>query len=184
MNANMPPAQSKEVWSVTVLYEDTDVRERAMRVSDHLMRQFWSEIEFDFNWWRFAYLEDEVLASQAASHTMDADALIIAVQNEGDFSPTTRSWLEQAMAGRGVREGAFIALFGGEEGPLCRAATKKDAFLRSLAQRAGMDYLTGAPSVLPGGLPDSLDSFSRRAIQHSSVMDDILRHTPPPNLCF
>jgi hypothetical protein len=55
---------------------------------------------------------------------------------------------------------------------------KNDAVLRALAQRAGMDYFTGSPNALPGGLPASLDSYGHRAAQQSSVMEDILRHMP------
>lgn len=184
MNANVLPTESKETWSVIVLYEDTDIRQRAMRVCDHLMRQFWSDIEFDFNWWRFGYLHDEVLAERAISHAADADAIILAARSEGDLSPTVKQWLEHAVERRGAREGAFIALFGGGESEGSLLSPRKDAYLRNLAQVAGMDYLTEAPNVLPGGLPDSLDKFSRRAAEHSSVMDDILRHTPPPTFSF
>ncbi len=174
------PIQSKETWSVSVLYEDTETREHAMSMCDHLMRQFWSDIEFDFNWWRFSFLEDAVLARQACNHAMDADIFIVAVQRESELSPNLLEWLERALALRGVREGAFIALLSGGGSDARQTSGKNDASLRTLARRAGLDYFTEAPSVLPGGLPASLDSYSHRAEQHSSLMDDILRHTPPP----
>jgi len=171
-------AESRESWSVTLLYEDTDVRQRAMRMCDHLMRQFWSDIEFDFNWWRFTFLEDPILARQAGRHLTDADVVIFAARRENELPPTLRNWLEGHLETRGVREGAFIALFGEEDGPP-RADSRKDLYLRALAQRNGMDYLTEPPAALPGRLPDSLDTFSQRAQQHSSVMDGILQREVP-----
>ncbi len=178
------PVQSKETWSVSVLYEDTTIRERAMLMCDHLMRQFWSDIEFDFNWWRFSFLNDPVLAQQAARHATDADVIIIAVRAEGDLGTGIRTWLEQAVERRGVREGAFIALFCGDQGELRPAVGRKDDCLRALARKAGMDYFTEAPRVLPGSLPTSLDTYSHRAEQTTSVMEEILRRTPPARCTF
>jgi hypothetical protein len=182
MNANASPAPVKESWSVTVLYQDTEVRQRAMQVCDHLMRQFWSEIEFDFSWWRFSFLEEEVLAERAASHLWDSDAIIIAVRSDGELPSAQAAWLEEAMARRGVRGGAFIALFCGEAHSAARTDAAMDAKLRDLAERGGMDYLTEPPNVLPGCLPDSLDNFSRRAEEHTTIMDNILKHAPPPRM--
>jgi hypothetical protein len=181
MNANTLPAEARETWSVTVLYEDTQVRERAMRMCDHLMRQFWSELEFDFDWWRVSFLEDAILARQAESHVSDADLLIVAVHGESDLSVTLKRCLEAGLDERGVRQGAFIALFDDEQ-KRTPAVLRNGFYLRTLAHRYGMDYLTEAPTALAGALPDSLDGFSERAEEHSSVMEDILRQTPRSEL--
>lgn len=182
MSANTPSKPSPEVWSVSVLYQDTQVRQRAMQVCDHLMRRFWSEIEFDFNWWRFSFLQDEVLSQRAASHVVDADAIILATAAEGEFPAMMRTWLSRALEQRGEREGMFIALYGSEENPFHRPDPRTDDLLRTLAQRAGMDYFTEAPTALPGGLPDSLDNYSQRAEEHTTIIESILHHAPPPAL--
>lgn len=182
MNTTKASTPVKESWSVTVLYEDTEVRQRAMQVCDHLMRHFWSEIEFDFNWWRFSFLTEQVLAERAASHLWDSDAIIIALQPDGQLPMQLAAWLEQSMARRGIRGGAFIALFGAEGDSPAQAAPATNAKLRALAQRSGMDYLTEAPNVLPGSLPDSLDNFNQRAEEHTTIMDNILKYPPPPSL--
>jgi hypothetical protein len=182
MSANTMPARPTETWSVTVLYQDTQVRQRAMRVCDHLMRRFWSEIEFDFNWWRFSFLQDEVLSQRAASHLEDADAIIVATAAAGELPESMQRWLERALAQRGERTGMFIALSGPEENPFRPPGQRKDTFLRGLAQQAGMDYFTEAPSTLPGRLPDSLENFSHRAEEHTTIIENILKHAPPPTL--
>ena len=181
MSANALPAETRETWSVTVLYEDTEVRERAMRMCDHLMRQFWSDIEFDFDWWRAGFLEDAILARQAGSHIADADVLILAMHGERELPATLKSCLEVGLEKRGSRQGAFIALFD-DDLKLTPAPIRNDLYLRTLAQQHGMDYLTEAPAVLPGALPDSLDMFSERAEKHTSTMENILRQAPPPEM--
>jgi hypothetical protein len=181
MNTFSLPAESKETWRVAVLYEDTDNRQRAMQVGDHLMRQFWSEIEFDFNRWRFSFLEDPVLARQAGRHLADADVVILALRREGELPPGWKHWLEEHLEARGVREGAFIVLFDSEDSS-SPFGCPKERYLRSLAQRSGMDYLTEAPAALLGGLPDSLDGFSQRAEEHTTIIERILTNVPPPRI--
>ena len=52
-------------------------------------------------------------------------------------------------------------------------------------RRAGMDYLSHAAPTVHRAIPDSIDSFSERAGQVTSVLDGILQkhpHFPPPVL--
>jgi hypothetical protein len=46
-----------------------------------------------------------------------------------------------------------------------------------------MDYLKHVPQDITLSLPDSLDSYTQRADQLTSLLDDILhQQSPPPNL--
>ena len=54
-------------------------------------------------------------------------------------------------------------------------------FLRNVARRAAMDYLTKVPSVINGKLPDSVEAVDLRAGQVTSVLDNILHQPPPPH---
>ena len=63
---------------------------------------------------------------------------------------------------------------------------QKYIYLRTVAHNAGMDYLTQIPQTISSrGIPDSLDSYSKRAGHVTSVLDDILRQKapPPPPIC-
>lgn len=176
MNTNKTSAPAKETWSVTVLYQDAEVRPRALQACDHLMQQFWSEIEFDFNWWRFSFLEESETAAHAARHLENSDAIVIAVQSDGELPAAIAEWLDQAMIQRGIRGGVFIALFGPQSDDSAQADAAKNAHLSALAHRSGMDYLTEVlEMVRPGGLPDSLDHLIQRAEEHSSILDNILK---------
>jgi hypothetical protein len=46
-----------------------------------------------------------------------------------------------------------------------------------------MDYLTQVPQDIARAFPDSLDSYTRRADQVTSILDGILhQQAPPPHL--
>jgi hypothetical protein len=182
MTANMMPAKTTETWSVAVVYENTEMRQRAMQVCDHLIHRFWSEIEFDLKWWRFDFLQDEVLSQRAASQVSVADVVIVAAAVEGKLPAGVGAWLERSLSRREEREGMFIALLGAGDNPFHRPDVSMDAVLRRLAHRAGMDYFTEAPAALPGSLPDSLENYSQRAEEHTTIIESILKHAPRPPL--
>ncbi|HLX72340.1 MAG TPA: hypothetical protein VKV04_22200, partial [Verrucomicrobiae bacterium] len=60
----------------------------------------------------------------------------------------------------------------------------REIYLRHIAHRAGMDFLSHAAPTAAKAIPDSLDSFSKRAGQMTSVLDNILHTRPrtPPAL--
>jgi len=173
--------EPEELWSVFVLYDDAATRQRAMKVCDHLVQQFWSEVEFRFQWWRTDFLEDEAMAVTAAADAVNADFIVVSSSPEQELSPFVRNWFEVWIAQREGREGAFVDLT--ETGTASPLQTQhKKNFLRSAARRAAMDYLTKAPAVSNGKLPDSVESVDRRAGQITSVLDDILHQPPPPHI--
>jgi len=62
-------------------------------------------------------------------------------------------------------------------------AAEKHAWLRRVAHRDGMDYLTDVPPEITRPIPNSLESFSERAQQITSVLNEILRKPiHPPSL--
>ena len=170
--------EPEELWSVLVLYDDPETRQRAMKVCDHLVHQFWSEVEFKFHWWRTDFLEDETMAATAATDAANADFVVVSSSPERELSPFVRNWFEAWIAQREGREGAFVDLTEGSAASARHAQQKKN-FLRSVARRAAMDYLTKAPSMITGKLPDSVESVDLRAGQITSVLDNILQQPPP-----
>jgi len=178
MKTDTPLSEPKESWSVVVVYEDTVARDRAMELCDNLVREFWSNIEFNFNWWRFSYLQERLLAEEATAHALTARVIIFAAPPQEDLPKAVQDWVESWVDKRAEREGAVIGLAatGGAFAP----GSAQDLYVRSVARRAGLDYLTEALPVLPGALPNSLDTYSQRAAQKTSVLDEILSYAPPP----
>jgi len=105
---------------------------------------------------------------------------VFAPQSEGELPPEIRSWMEGWLGTRGEHEGALVGLgdpsgFGGAPGP-------KFTWLRQAAHKAGMDYLTKAPSEMTLAFPELPESYTERAAVKSSVLDDILgRSMAPPS---
>ena len=185
MNTTIEPKtrtrEPEELWSVVVLYEDAATRQRAMKVCDHLVQQFWAEVEFKFHWWRTDFLEDDTMAATAAADAGNADFIVVSSSAERELSPFVKNWFEAWIAQRQGREGALVDLT--KTGAVSAAQTQHNKiFLRNVARRAAMDYLTKVPSVINGKLPDSVESVDLRAGQVTSVLDNILHQPPPPHL--
>lgn len=169
----------KEICSVVVVYEDAVTRQRAMTACDFLMQQLWSEVEFDFHWWRADFLEHAAMAQTAAEQAVDADFLIVCSNSENLMSPALKTWFESWIEDRHGRDGALLDL---TESELTTTATahSMETFLRSVARRAMLDYFATTPQTVTGTLPSTFEEAERRASQMSSVLDEILNQHPRP----
>ncbi len=164
----------KEACTVVVIYKDVITRQRAMAACDFLMRQLWSEVEFDFHWWRADFLEHAVMAHAAAKQAAAADFLIFCSSAEAEFSPTLKTWFESWIEDRHGRDGALLNLT--ETG----SARPMETFLRGVARRAMLEYFETTPQTATGTLPSSFEEAEQRATQISSVLDEILNQPPRP----
>src|SRR5437879_1335233 len=162
----------KANWSVVIIYENVPTREEAVRFSDSLVKRFWAEYEFDFGWWS---VDELAKAAHAASEkACSADLIVFALQPEGSMPGPVVSWVESWIHRRSEREGALAGLLDPAAGPT-GITTEKYLYLRSVAHRAGMDYLLQVPEHIAKGIPDSLDSYAERASQKTDVLDEIMK---------
>ena len=152
--------------NVVVLFEDDRARLQSMQFCDALIERFWTRCEFQLKWWSFDLLKPGQTL-EAAENARNADLIIFA--SHGEPPPEIRAWIDGWIHERADREGAF----GKVDLP------HQHIYLRHLAHRAGMDYLTELPQTLSWCIPDSVDSYHERAGQMTSVLSDILRKTPP-----
>ena len=167
----------KATWSVVILFEDTNTRQKAVEFCDQLVERFWSRCEFQMTWMSFSALADPAAARDAYPKAHDADVIVFATRPEGPVPDAVTDWVEHCLASRNDREGALAGLI---DSPLLTGwAAEKHAWLRSVAHRAGMDYLTEVPQDITRSIPDSLESYSERARQVTSLLDEIL-HKPKP----
>lgn len=179
----MTISAAKPACSVVVIYENVAARENAVVFCDHLVERFWSRYEFSVSWWSLADLSVDDASRDAARKAVEADLIVVATTPGMDIPMILREWVEVWLSRRGDREGALVGLTDpgpGQTGP----AVEKFVCLRNAAHRAGMDYLTEIPqSISSRSIPDSLESYSERAHQVTSVLDEILhRKAPPPRL--
>jgi len=169
----------KATWSIVVIYENTETRESAMGFCDHLVEQFWVESGLDVGWWSFEALQQANSARKAAEKAGSADWIIFAADSAGSLPAHVTAWVDGWLDHRGDHEGILVGLIpeAGAGDPCC----EKHLFLRAVAHRAGMDYLTHLPETVCQPITDARDSFTERAQQVTSVLDEILHHarTPP-----
>lgn len=165
----------KPQWSVLVIYENADAQETAVTFCDSLVRKFWNDFDFEVNWWAFHLLDASNAAAEAAEKAGQANLIVLASCPDGDLPFGLKSNLEVWLRRRGTREGVLVGL--GDPGG---RANLKFSYLRNLAHRSGMDYLTELPQSLSRSIPDSLDSFDQRATAMTSVLDEILRQPKAP----
>jgi hypothetical protein len=169
----------KATWKVAVLYENTEAREAAVAFCDRLVERFWAQVGFDIGWWSFELLAEPGAAGEAAEKAADANLVVFASQFETGLPWSLRAWNETWLARRGEREGTLVELAISAAVPN-RDSAAKPAYLRQLAHRGGMDYLTHIPQDLLQPIPESPESCSQRAEQMTSLLDEILHQLPPP----
>ncbi len=167
----------KSTWSVVVVYEHPLSREQAMVFCDQMVERFWDKLSFDIGWWSYDMLQEAESGSLAVERAAKADLIIVATGG-GDHPPReVRAWLEGSLRGRGDREGAIVGLTrtSVDQPTPCPA----DLFLRNLAHRSGMDYLTQMPQDMCQIIPETCESAEGRATQVTSVLSEILSQHPP-----
>ena len=171
----------KSKRSVTVVFEDAVVRQRAVDFCDQLVKRLWTQAGFEVNWWPFEALRETSILNESLEKAGPAHVVVFAAQPEGDFPAEVKDWIETWLRQRGEKEGVIVGLIGREPGP-ASAASYKHIYLHNIACRAGMDFLTEMPRDLTLIVPDSIEAYSERASQVTGVLEGILRHNPPPGL--
>lgn len=171
----IPP--SDEPWAVTVVYEDTGSRERALNLCHHLAQGFGGEIDFAFTWWRFRYLEDPDIAQAAAQAAAQADILLFSTSSHNDLPEEVRNWTELWVPRRTSGEGVLLVLTEDADNAEL-SASPLFLFLRNLARRAAMDCLPRLADE-PWTTSPNIRDLQNRASQGTRVLDDILRRVPP-----
>jgi len=178
-NENGAGLETKAAWSVVVVYEDAAARECAVTFCDQLVSRFWAKCEFDVSWWSFALLDQPPATEEAAERATQANLIVFSATPEGDFPLPVKAWVQSWLNQRGDREGLLVGLMEQVAGPGDREG-QKHQYLRKAAHHGAMDYLTQVPPGISLSIPDSLESYTARAHQVTSLLDDILHQPPPP----
>lgn len=177
-------SEIRENRRVIVIYDDAVAREWAVHFCGELAEQSQNEAKLQIEWWPFVILTGSTQGAELTEKAADADYLVFASACEGDLPREVKIWIEGWLARRGDREGTLVGLI--EQQTPFEIATLKEIYLRHVAHRAGLDYLSHVPPRKSKALPNSIDSYYQRARQMTSVLDEILRSspssTPPPTL--
>ncbi len=181
--AKQRKAETRSSGCVVVVYESTGIREHAVRFCEKIGHEPAAGPLIETDWWSFKFLNHPASANDAALKAASADVVVFAMDAQGDLPEEIKLWIERWLGQRGEREGALVGLLARED-VHHEMVPFREIYLRNIAHRAGMDYLSHAAPTVKRAIPDSLDSFSRRAGAMTSVLDDILhadrRNIPPP----
>lgn len=175
-NATQREVRNQPAGWLIVLYENPAARELAVGFCEKFARESCADVGLGVNWYSFEDLTVPASMEAAANVAVAADLLAFSVTASGDLSAAIKLWTKNWLLRRGEREGWLVGLVLEDGAELRRVACLKEIYLRHLAHRAGMDYLSHFPAKIPRAIPDSLDSFNRRAEQVTPVLDEIL-HT-------
>lgn len=144
------------------VYEDREVRERAMKLYHHMVARFDEEISFSCTWWKFRYLLDPDIAMVGRHYASSADILVFATNSTGLFPLSVMNWIESWVEARRKGTGVLVPLIGSPNIPQKLYATKL-FYLRQIAERAGLDYLPQSILWEPHTAVDPLANLSRTA---------------------
>ena len=168
---------------LTVVFESNAARERAAGFCQQLSSCACGTSEPVIRWYSFDDLTIASGSEDVMMASLEARLLAFAVHEEGDLPAAVKKWTEGWLLRRGRREGILVGLVFEERPSLRKVACLKEIYLRHLAHRAGMDYLSHLPTQFTKVIPDSLDSYNSRAGQMTPLLDEILhthKYPPPP----
>jgi len=169
----------KEQCEILIVYEDAITRAEAVRFCDSLVQKFWSRNNFQIEWCPVTDLQSEDSAREHRETAASAHVLIFALRPEAGAPHHLHAWVESWLDQRGEREGTLIGLL---DATVSGESGSTYAFLRRVAHRAGMDYMTQMPSSILHSIPDSADSYTDRAMEVTRVLDDILHEHGKPSI--
>lgn len=172
-------AKKGDLFSAVVLYEDLATRDRALEICDRLVRKFWADVEFQFNWWRFDFLNDSALAGDAVRLAARSELILLAAHAGRELPTPVKNWIENWLPLREPGFGVLVAMIGTEVDRF-KGLSPIHVYLREAAQRANMDYLPQVIDAPLGNLDASIETIANRAEKVTSLLDDILHRPPTP----
>ena len=162
---------------MVVVYEDLATRQRATAVCDDLVKKFWPEICFKFDWWRVNFLEDKGFAELAAGTAESSELVIFSGTEHRELSIATKRWFEKWARSRGRREGALVDLTE-TANSVNGVAELKKIYLRDIASRAFMDYVTKVPGDLRTALRSRSEPPKHDRIESVPGLRNVARSFP------
>ena len=185
MNASVSPAPlapdtqaHKFPFDLVVAYEDTDTRNRALHLYDHLAQQLLDDSDFKCSWWKFDHLAAAILRREATDAAVNANMIVLSLRARDELSPLQRAWIENWSARRTDRQGALVAMIAGVASPETEAPIML-AGLRDAAHRAGMDFFTHAFGATKPAFTLPAPPAAPAALADTPFVQEILHQSVP-----
>ncbi len=125
--------------SVITVYQDPLTRQWAAELWDRVGRLIGQE-GLCRQCWKMSDLTDPRVFTDSVRAAARADVLVVGVRDSVALPINLYVWVDAWMPGRGGRAGALVALIGVSPQPDAQSG-RAHAYLETIAQRAGMDFL-------------------------------------------
>lgn len=155
-------APDRSEMGVLVVFDDERTRARALHTQSHLIQTFGSTFRLHFSWWAFKSFWHPKMLLLATRAACRAHVIILSVVQGRDLPQMVKSWLERWASGREGCQPAALGLLETAH-PYVRQISLIHPFLRELACKAGVDFISDADSAVTEEGPgfDALPSVHR-----------------------
>ena len=126
-------------FDLVVAYEDTETRNRALHLYDHLAQQLLDDYDFQCSWWKFEHLANPVLQQKAADSAVDANMVILSIRAHRELPPIQKAWMEDWIKRRNHAKAALVLMIAETNDPE-RDAAPVLVYLRNAARVGRMDF--------------------------------------------
>jgi hypothetical protein len=146
---------------VLIVYENFAAGKRAMEVCNFLLAQLGDEFEFGINMWKFEVLQHAKLSAMAVHDAIEAELIIVACDAAWELPTEVMLWAEAWVPAKQGQTAALLALFGNEAADFHSSIAPTSAYLKSVADRAGLDFLASGQSLDISSEPHRLKPESK-----------------------
>ena len=165
-------------FDLVVAYEDTETRNHALHLYDHLAQQLLDDYDFQCSWWKFDHLANPVLQQEAADSAVDANMVILSIRAHGELPPVQKAWMEDWIARRQHRKAALVVMIADTTQPE-RDAAPALAYLRNAARIGGMDFFLHGFELPTVNVRSARPSLPDRVTSIAPLMLGMLYHKSP-----
>ena len=165
-------------FDLVVAYEDTETRNHALHLYDHLAQQLLDDYDFQCSWWKFDHLANPVLQQEAADTAVDANMIILSIRAHRELPPLQKTWMEDWIVRRQHRKAALVVMIADTNQPE-RDAAPVLAYLRNAARIGGMDFFLHGFELPMVNVRSAKTSLPDRVTSIAPLMHGMLYHKSP-----
>ena len=165
-------------FDLVVAYEDTETRNRALHLYDHLAQQLMDDYDFQCSWWKFDHLANPILQQEAADSAADANMVILSIRAQQELPPVQKAWMEDWIARRQHRKAALVVMIADTTQPEHDAAPAL-AYLRNAARIGGMDFFLHGFELPMVNTRSSGAILPDRVTSIAPLMQEMMHHKSP-----
>ena len=162
-----------------LVYEDFHTGLRIKQAFDHVVSHLEPKEEFHVNAWRFSLLCEPVLRSRAASEAAESDIVLLSAHGKSQLPAEIKSCLCQWLDQKDDRPHALVVSLDADA-KQSGEADETLAYLRSMAEQAGLDMFTHFGNAAHSEFDLTIESIRQRADITPGLLESILHRSVPP----